>query len=127
VTKSAELIDTWKVLIPKAGFESQILPTSVLSSLRRAPNPSVCTQTYLFIPTATKEEADSAESYVRTRFFRFLVWIRKVSQDATRSTYLWVPQQSWDRTWTDDELCEKYGITEEEQTYMADMIREMPA
>ena len=47
ITKSSDLIDTWKVLIPAAGFESQILPTLVLSSIRRAPNPSACTQTYL--------------------------------------------------------------------------------
>jgi site-specific DNA-methyltransferase (adenine-specific) len=67
------------------------------------------------------------ESYVRTRMFRFLVWLRKVSQHAPRSTYLWVPQQTWDRTWTDAELYKKYGIKKEEQAYIAEMIREMPA
>lgn len=126
VTKSSHLIDTWKVLIPAAGFESQILPTLVLSSLRRAPNPSICTQTYLFLSALSEGVADSMESYVRTRFFRFLVWLRKVSQHATRSTYLWVPQQSWDREWTDEELYEKYEIDEEERTYIAEIIREMP-
>jgi site-specific DNA-methyltransferase (adenine-specific) len=127
IQKSAHLIDTWKVLIPAAGFESQILPTLVLSSLRRAPNPSACTQTYLFIPTSSEESADSAETYIRTRFARFLVWLRKVSQHATRSTYRWVPQQTWDREWTDAELYEKYGITEEEQAYIAEMVRDIPA
>lgn len=127
VTKSTHLIDTRKVLIPAAGFESQILPTLVLSSLRRAPDPSICTQTYLFLPASSEEEADSMESYIRTRFFRFLVWLRKVSQHATRSTYLWVPQQTWDQEWTDEELYEKYEIDEEEQAYIAEIIREMPA
>jgi site-specific DNA-methyltransferase (adenine-specific) len=65
------------------------------------------------------------ESYVQTRLFRFLVWLRKVSQHATRSTYRWVPQQSWDRTWTDDELYNKYGITKDEQAYIASIIREV--
>lgn len=127
VTKSTHLIDTWKVLIPAAGFESQIVPTLVLSSLRRAPDPSICTQTYLFLPASSEDEADSMESYVRTRFFRLLVWLRKVSQHATRSTYLWVPQQSWDREWTDEELYKKYEIDQEEQSYIAEIIREMPA
>jgi site-specific DNA-methyltransferase (adenine-specific) len=127
VPKSAHLIDTLKVLIPSAGFESQILPTLVLSSLRRAPNPSVCTQTYLCVPAESEDQMDSIESYIRTRFFRFLVWMRKVSQHAPRSTYQWVPQQSWDRIWTDAELYKKYGITEDEQSYIAEMIREMPA
>lgn len=123
ITKSSELIDTWKVLIPAAGFESQILPTLVLSSTRRAPSPSACTQTYLFLPAASEAEADSMESYVHTRLFRFLIWLRKVSQHATRSTYTWVPQQTWDRVWTDEELYEKYGITDDEQAYVESIIR----
>jgi len=125
VDKSSHLIDTWKVLIPAAGFESQILPTLVLSSLRRAPNPSVCTQTYLFLPASSEAKADSMESYVRTRFFRFFVWLRKISQHATRSTYRWVPQQTWDRTWTDDELYKKYHITKNEQAFIEGIIREI--
>lgn len=123
ITKSADLIDTWKVLIPAAGFESQILPTLVLSSLRRAPNPSACTQTYLFLSAATEAEADSMESYVLTRFFRFLVWLRKVSQHATRATYTWVPQQSWDCHWTDADLYKKYNISEDEQKFIESLIR----
>jgi site-specific DNA-methyltransferase (adenine-specific) len=125
ITKSGHLIDTWKVLIPAAGFESQILPTLVLSSIRRAPNPSACTQTYLFLAASSEAEADSMESYVETRFFRFLIWLRKVSQHATRSTYTWVPQQSWDRLWTDVDLYEKYDITEHEQAFIESLIRPM--
>jgi site-specific DNA-methyltransferase (adenine-specific) len=123
ITKSSDLIDTWKVLIPAAGFESQILPTLVLSSIRRAPNPSACTQTYLFLSAFSEAEADSMESYVTTRFFRFLIWLRKVSQHATRATYTWIPQQRWDRHWTDAELYEKYGITGDEQAFIESMIR----
>jgi site-specific DNA-methyltransferase (adenine-specific) len=123
ITKSSELIDTWKVLIPAAGFESQILPTLVLSSLRRAPNPSACTQTYLFLPAASESEADSMASYVSTRVVRFLIWLRKVSQHATRATYTWVPQQQWDRHWTDAELYRKYGFTKDEQAYIESLIR----
>jgi site-specific DNA-methyltransferase (adenine-specific) len=123
ITKSAHLIDTWKVLIPAAGFESQILPTLVLSSIRRAPNPSACTQTYLFLAASSEAEADYMESYVKTRFFRFLVWLRKVSQHATRSTYTWVPQQTWDRHWTDPALYEKYNITVDEQALIESIIR----
>lgn len=123
ITKSRNLIDTWKVLIPAAGFESQILPTLVLSSIRRAPNPSACTQTYLFLSATSDAEADSMESYVKTRFFRFLVWLRKVSQHATRATYTWVPQQQWDRHWTDADLFSKYDISEDEQALITSIIR----
>ncbi len=123
ITKSSHLIDTWKVMIPAAGFESQILPTLVLSSIRRAPNPSACTQTYLFLAASSEAEADNMESYVKTRFFRFLIWLRKVSQHATRATYTWVPQQSWDRPWTDEMLFKKYGITKNEIAFIESNIR----
>lgn len=123
ITKSSELLDTWKVLIPAAGFESQIMPTLVLSSIRRAPKPSACTQTYLFLHASSEVEADNMESYVRTRFFRFLIWLRKVSQHATRATYSWVPQQAWDRPWTDEMLYKKYGITKNEREFIESMIR----
>jgi site-specific DNA-methyltransferase (adenine-specific) len=123
ITKSAHLIDTWKVLIPAAGFESQILPTLVLSSTRRAPNPSACTQTYLFLPAESEQQADAMESYVHTRLFRFLIWLRKVSQHATRSTYTWVPQQTWDRVWTDADLYRKYELTTEEVEYIESIVR----
>ena len=127
ITKSSDLIDTWKVLIPAAGFESQILPTLVLSSIRRAPNPSACTQTYLFLTASSEAEADSIESYVKTRFFRFLIWLRKVSQHATRATYTWVPQQTWDKSWTDEALYKKYDLTSEEITFVESIIRPIGA
>lgn len=128
ITKNTHLIDHWKVLLPKAYGERGALPAVVLGPpLVAIPN-SVCTQTYLAVgPFATQEAAESADSYVRTRFLRFLVSLRKITQDSLRSVYRWVPQQTWDREWTDEELFEKYGITEEEQAYIAEMIREMSA
>ena len=128
VEKSTHLIDTWKVLVPKAGSDGgQKLPDVVLGSTQVAPSPSVCTQTYLFFFVASESEAMSIQTYVRTRFFRFLVSLRKSTQDATRSTYTWVPQQSWTKTWTDEELFKKYKITKREQAYIAEMVKEMPA
>jgi site-specific DNA-methyltransferase (adenine-specific) len=127
VAKNSHLIDSWKVLIPEAGSDGgQRLPDTVLGSPIVASPPSVCTQTYLFAYLDTEADAKSVESYVRTRFFRFLVSLRKISQHAYRSTYEWVPQQSWDRNWTDDELYSKYGFTQEERAYIAEMVKELP-
>ena len=33
--------------------------------------------------------------------------------------------QTWDRTWTDEALYEKYGITRKEQAYIESQVREM--
>lgn len=126
VTKSAELIDRWKVMIPQAGSDGgQRLPDVVLGRPFIAPSPSVCTQTYLFFYVDDEGAAASVQSYLTTRMFRFLVSLRKITQHATRSTYTWVPIQAWDRTWTDKELYVKYGITKVEIAYIETMIREM--
>jgi site-specific DNA-methyltransferase (adenine-specific) len=54
-----------------------------------------------------------------------LVSLRKPSQEAPRGVYKWVPQQTWDRDWTDEMLYKKYGITEDEIAYINSMIRPM--
>lgn len=94
--------------------------------LRRAGHrPSICTQSFLFVCVDDRGQAESVSSYFRTRFVRFLVSLRKITQDTTRESYAWVPQQAWSRTWTDAELYKKYGITAEEQAYIESMVREI--
>ena len=125
VTKSSHLIDTWKVLVPQAFNGGDALPHQILGKPLIAPSPSVCTQSFMFFSVQSKEEAQSLQSYYSTRFFRFLVSVRKITQHATHSTYVWVPMQKWDRTWTDEELYKKYGISTEDQAYIASHVRAM--
>lgn len=125
VTKSEHLIDTWKVLVPKAFNGGDNLPHQILGKPLIASSPSVCTQSFLFFYVDSKDEAKSVQSYYCTRFFRFLVSLRKITQDATRSTYSWVPVQKWDRSWTDELLYVKYGISTDEIAYIESMVRSM--
>lgn len=128
VTKSPHLIDTWKLLVPKVGSGRERERSGVdlvLGPPRIAPPPSVCTQSFLFFFVNSEDEARSVRSYYMTKFFRFLVSLRKITQDATHSTYKWVPLQSWDTTWTDADLYEKYGIDDEEKAFIESTIRPM--
>ena len=125
VTKSDHLIDTWKVLVPKAYNGGDGLPHQILGKPLIAPSPSVCTQSFLFFHVGSRKAAESLQSYYTTRFFRFTASLRKITQDAAHSTYVWVPIQKWDRTWTDEDLYAKYGITKKEQAYIESQVREM--
>ena len=126
INKSIHLVDKWKVMVPKAGSDGgQKIPDIVLGSSFIAPSPSACTQTYLFFYTDSESSAKSIQKYVSTKFFRFLVSLRKITQDATRSTYTWVPMQNWDTIWTDELLNEKYGLLNEEISFIDYMIRPM--
>jgi site-specific DNA-methyltransferase (adenine-specific) len=123
-----EAIDKWKAMVPKAGSDGgQKLPDVVIGQPWIAEKPSICTQSFLFVCVDAEDQAESVLSYYRTRFLRFLVSLRKITQDTTRDSYVWVPQQEWDRTWTDAELYKKYSITAEEQSYIEAMVKEMPA
>ncbi|QUM73182.1 Eco57I restriction-modification methylase domain-containing protein [Sphingopyxis granuli] len=128
VTKSEHLIDTWKVLVPAVGSGRERERSGVdlvLGPSLIAPSPSVCTQSFLFFFVSSQIEAESLQSYYTTRFFRFLVSLRKITQHATHSTYLWVPMQTWDRIWSDADLYQKYGITADEITLIESTIRPM--
>jgi site-specific DNA-methyltransferase (adenine-specific) len=128
VRKSQHLIDKWKLLVPKVGSGRERERSGVdlvLGPSLIAPAPSVCTQSFLFFSVSSRAEAESLQSYYATRFFRFMVSLRKITQDATHSTYLWVPLQLWDHTWTDADLYRKYGISKDEVAYIESMIRPM--
>lgn len=130
ITKSVHLIDNWKLLVPAVGSGRERERSGVdlvLGPSLIAPAPSVCTQSYLFFSVSSRPEAESLQSYYTTRFFRFLVSLRKITQHATHSTYQWVPMQTWDRTWIDADLYAKYGITNDEIAFIDSMIRPMKA
>ena len=123
ITKSVHLIDTWKVMTPAAYGERGARPAMVLGPSFIAKSPSVCTQTYLFFYVASLKQAESLQSYLNTRFFRFLVSLRKITQHATRSTYTWVPRQTWDQVWTDKVLYKKYGLSKDDIAHIEACIR----
>ena len=128
VRKNTVMLDCWKVLVPKAYGAGESYPHQILGREIMASPPSACTQSYLVVsPFKTETEALSFTCYYRTRLFRFLVSLRKITQDALRSTYTWVPQQSWNQKWTDKALYEKYGISVAEIKYIESMIRQMDA
>ena len=131
IEKNTALIDVWKLFLPVAGSgrerERAGVDLVLGPSLIGEPG-SVCTQTYLVAgPFGSNEATESAASYLRTRFARFLISLRKPAQHVFRGMYRWLPIQSWDRTWADIDLYEKYGITDEEIAFIESMIRPMDA
>jgi site-specific DNA-methyltransferase (adenine-specific) len=124
ITKNAALIDKWKVLVPEARG-GRAIPDLVLGKPWVSPPPSVATQSFLAFCVSSEAEARSVESYYRTKFFRHLVSLRKITQHALRSTYSWTPIQPWDRQWTDKALYKKYGLTKDEADYIEAVIRPM--
>lgn len=131
IKKNSELIDVWKLFLPVAGSGRERERTGVdlvIGPPIVGQPGSVCTQTYLVAgPLGSKEEAESVESYLKTRLVRFLISLRKPAQHVFRGMYRWVPIQVWDRKWTDADVYQLYGITKKEQHFIESMIRPMDA
>ena len=121
-----EYVDRYKVLLPKANEGSGDIPNRVLTRPTIAEPSSVCTETYIVVKSFTNEqEATNFSKYIKTRFFRFLVFLRKVTQDTTAKVYCFVPDLPMDQEWTDEKLFNRYDISPEEQEYIKSMIKEM--
>ncbi len=88
---------------------------------------SACTETYLVIGLCKSEnEASNLAAYMRTRFVRFLVSLRKITQNITRDSYMFVPLLSMDRVWTDANLYERYSISADQIEFIESLIAERP-
>ena len=87
---------------------------------------TICNQSYLVIgPFANKQECENAMSYIATKFFRFMVLQKKNAQHAMRGVYQLVPMQDFSKPWTDEELYEKYRISDSEIAFIDSMIKPM--
>lgn len=116
-------IDQWKVLMTAVQGTSAAVETKFLSKPIVAGPGTACTETYLVAGRFdTEGEAARYAVYLRTRFVRFLVSLRKSTQHATRDVYAFVPDVPLDRDWTDALLYERYGLTDNEVEFIESQV-----
>jgi site-specific DNA-methyltransferase (adenine-specific) len=128
ITNNDDWVDQWKVLLVKAHGTSGRDDVTILGEPVVAGPGSACTETYLVIGVCKSEaEARNLAAYMRTRFVRFLVSLRKITQNITRDSYKFVPLLPMNRTWTDADLYKRYGITAEQAAFIESLIAERPS
>ncbi len=126
ITKQGEWIDKHKVLISSAYNAGDGLPHQVINKPFYSEPGSCCTATYLVVgPFSSENECENVISYMSTKFFRFMVILKKISQHAPKSVYQFVPLQDFSKPWTDEELYKKYNLTQEEVDFIESMIKPM--
>ncbi|MGB3329798.1 MAG: Eco57I restriction-modification methylase domain-containing protein [Thermomicrobiales bacterium] len=115
--------DHWKVLMNAVQGTSAALETKFLSKPILAGPGTACTETYLVAGLFdTEERATRYAAFLRTRFVRFLVSLRKATQHATRDVYSFVPDVPLDRVWTDALLYERYGLNDDEIAFIESQV-----
>jgi site-specific DNA-methyltransferase (adenine-specific) len=132
ITQGVEILDKWKVIVSKVSFEHAGVPDKngqmrVLSVIQKLPPNSACTESYLVVGVFDDEaSADNMIAYLRTKFVRFLAMQMLASMNMSKASYSYVPVQDFSKTWTDQELYKKYGLSDDEQEYIENIILPMP-
>lgn len=119
-------VDKYKVALSQAYGAGSTYPHQITGKpVIMEPN-SCCTFTYLVINVfKTKKEAQNFEKYIKTRFFRFLVSLKKNTQHLSKDRFSFVPDLDMSQEWTDEKLYKRYGINEKEQEFIKSIVREM--
>ena len=121
-----ELINKCKVFVSKAdGAAGQIgnpIPARIIGKAEAGYENTICTETFLAIgPFETHTQADNVVKYMQTKFFRFLVGIRK-TKNMTRDTYKFAPLLDFTQMWSDNNLYEYFNLSSEDREYINKMI-----
>lgn len=124
ITKSIDLINQYKIIVPKAigiGDMSKDWIKPIIIGKN-----SCCTETYLVIgPLESEQIAINIQTYSQTKFFNFMLGLKKISQNTTKSSYSLIPMQDFSKPWTDKELYKKYNLSNDEIEYIETMIKPM--
>lgn len=127
IVQNREWINKIKVYISKAYGEVNTKNSlCVLGKPFVGDKETCCLETYLVAGVFDNISfAENLCSYIKTKFFRFMVSLKKNTQNAARNVYSFVPVQDFSKPWTDAELYEKYGLNDEEIAFIESMIRPM--
>lgn len=131
VPKGLELANRWKVLLSKtssehAGQTDKDGMKRVFSRIEVMPPGSVATESYLIIgPFDNSFQAESAASYLRTRFARFLVASILLTQNITKTMFDFLPNPDFSHMWDDELLYRRDSLTDDDVVLIERTIKEI--
>lgn len=123
IKRNHETIDKYKIYM-KGIFGVVDLPYKVLPTPIFGDKGAVCSDSFNVVgPFDSKVYTENVISYMKTKFFRFLVLLLKSTPQTPRKVYSFVPFQDFSKPWTDQELYEKYNLNREEIDFIESMIK----
>ena len=129
VDNSKGYLHRWKFLVPKAPIAGQTDFSKPVGfyydrNTRIAKPGECCTESWIVAGAFdTEEEVLAYKSYIFTKIVRFLLLQTVVSQDVTKKNFCFIPDLgTYQGQYTDKMLCEMWGISEEEWSYIDSRI-----
>ena len=122
-------ITKWKVFVSKAdGAAGQLcypVPARIIGATMRGGKNIISTITFLVIgPLNSENEAENVQKYMKTKFFRFLLGVRKL-KNVYWKNFSFIPCLDFTKEWNDASLYQEYNLNEEEQNHIESMIMPM--
>ena len=133
VSQGQESIDKWKVMITRVTSEHAGEPDKdgkykVFGKVKLLAPGEICTDSYIIAyPTTSKQKAENFIQYITSKFSRFLILQTLTSINLSREKYGLIPMQDFSKLWTDQDLYDKYELSQSERDFIESMIKPMDA
>jgi site-specific DNA-methyltransferase (adenine-specific) len=132
ITKNENLIDKYKVCIgylnpDRAGVNNASDGmVNVTTKVRILEKNTVVTETYI-IPFTSDNlmNVTNCANYIKSKFVRFMIQLTLSSMHIAQKNFSFVPIQDFSESWSDEKLYKKYGLSEDEISFIESMIRPM--
>ena len=122
ITVNCSCINKYKLFFTTSYSTNAVHPPKVIEGMPG----EVCTETFLMIgPFESREKQENCLSYINSKFFKFLLFFGKGTMQVTKEVFSLIPLQDFSKSWTDEELYQKYGLTQEEIDFIELMIKPM--
>lgn len=131
ITAGQDLMDRWKVLLSKASFDHGGQPDKngmrrIFSRVQTLGPGDICNESYLIVGSYTsKKQADNMALFLRTKFCRYLVSTILFTQNIAKDRFQFVPTLSMSKRWSDEELYQEFGLSNDEIAHIESTIRPM--
>lgn len=136
ISNNINWVSLFKVYISYAYGERGDFPYFAIGKPFIGKPNTCCSETYLVInPSDSEDIVFNTAKYLRTKFLRFMVLLKKNTQHATSKVYSLVPMQDFtsgsDIDWSksveeiDAQLYAKYNLSDEEIAFVESMIKPM--
>ena len=133
ITKNIDAVDHWKCFVAKTNsgsgnkfprrFYSENKDVSVLVG---SPN-SCCSESFFLVDGTGKYLYDKVTcknfvDYCYTKFHSFIAYWSTLTQDTWTNSYCHIPLLDFSKRWTDEDLYEKYHLTQDEIDFIENFI-----
>jgi len=117
--------DSWKVCVTRMINPNAEGRFEVYQRLFIIEPGAICTETYLVAGCFnSKKEAENYIKYMKTRFYRFMLSLRIISQDISREKFSWVPDLgNYSKAWTDKDLYAHFELTKKEIEHIEKSVK----